>query len=284
MLRLHPKTREILIILDYTVTGLEVRKEIEALAPRFAAPVRFRFLDRRSMDEVLKELEGLPKDSLVLLRIFTTDKTGRTFGMIETAQLITKHSPVPVYSTHEQRLGFGIVGGKLLRARIHGANAARVALMVLAGEKASALPVVLESDSQFMFDYKVMSRFGIPLSALPENSTVINKPLSLYAAHRVVIQTALGIIVFMAAVIFLLTINIIQRRRSAEVIRRSEELFKVITSSTPDHLIVQDKDLRYSFVMNPQLGLTEQDMIGKTDHDFYQKRMPINLQKSNDKC
>ena len=171
----------------------------------------------------MKELERLPKDSLVLEIGFITDKSGRTFGISETTKLFSEHSPVPIYSTYEQRLGFGIVGGKLLSARIHGANAARIALRVLAGEKASAIPVVFESDSQFMFDYKVMSRFGIPLSALPEGSTVINKPVSFYAAHRVVIQTALGIIVFLAVVIFLLTINIIQRKRSVIALRASEQ-------------------------------------------------------------
>ncbi|HEY5522197.1 MAG TPA: PAS domain-containing protein, partial [Desulfuromonadaceae bacterium] len=271
MLRLHPATQEIFSPQDYTATGLAVRKELEALISRFGAKVRFRFTDPLTMAELLKELERLPKNSLVLERGFITDKSGRTFGVTETTKLFYEHSPVPIYSTYEQQLGFGIVGGKLLGARHHGADAARIALRVLAGEKASAIPVVLESNSQFMFDYKVMSRFGIPLSALPEGSIVINKTVSFYAAHRVVIQTALGIIVFMAVVITLLMINIIQRRRSLEVIRRSEELFKVITSSTPDHLIIQDSDLRYSFVMNPQLDLTEQDMIGKTDHDFLSK-------------
>ncbi|MDP3096494.1 MAG: PAS domain S-box protein [Syntrophales bacterium] len=271
MLRLHPATREIFVPHDYTVTGLAARKVIEALVPRFGPKVRFRFTDPMTLEELLKELERLPRDSLVLPISFITDKSGRTFGITESTRLFSEHSPVPTYSTFEQRLGFGIVGGKLLSARIHGTNAARIALRVLAGEKASAIPVVFESDSQFMFDYKVMSRFGIPLSALPEGSTVINKPVSFYAAHRVVIQTALVVIVFLAVVISLLTINIIQRRRSSEVIRRSEERFKVIASSTPDHLIVQDKDLRYSFVMNPQLGLTEQDMIGKTDYDFLSK-------------
>lgn len=271
MLRLHPVAREIFSPHDYTATGLAVRKELEALVPRFGAKVRFRFTDPLTMEELSKELERLPKDSLVLEIGFITDKSGRTFGISETTKLFSEHSPVPIYSAYEQRLGFGIVGGKLLSARIHGANAARIALRVLAGEKASAIPVVSESDSQFRFDYKVMSRFGIPLSALPEGSTVINKPVSFYAAHRVVIQVALGVTVFMAVVISLLTVIIIQRRRTLEVIRRSEELFKVITSSTPDHLTVQDKGLRYSFVMNPQLGLTEQDMIGKTDHDFLSK-------------
>jgi PAS domain S-box-containing protein len=54
-----------------------------------------------------------------------------------------------------------------------------------------------------------------------------------------------------------------------EALRLSEERFKVITCSSPDHLLVQDRDLRYTFVLNPQLGLTEQDMLGKTDHELF---------------
>lgn len=51
-------------------------------------------------------------------------------------------------------------------------------------------------------------------------------------------------------------------------LRESEERFRIIASSTPDHLIVQDRELRYTFVMNPQLGLSDQDMLGKTDADI----------------
>ena len=54
-------------------------------------------------------------------------------------------------------------------------------------------------------------------------------------------------------------------------LRESEARFKVIAASTPDHLLVQDRDLRYTFVVNPQLGLREQDMLGKTDYDFLTK-------------
>ena len=54
-----------------------------------------------------------------------------------------------------------------------------------------------------------------------------------------------------------------------EALRLSEERFKVITCSSPDHLLVQDRELRYTFVLNPQLGLTEQDMLGKTDHELF---------------
>ena len=65
--------------------------------------------------------------------------------------------------------------------------------------------------------------------------------------------------------------DITERKQAEEALRQSEERFKAITSSTPDHILVQDRDLKYTFVVNPQLGLTAQDMIGKTDYDFLRK-------------
>jgi PAS domain S-box-containing protein len=273
MLHLHPDAREIFCLNDYTSSGLAVRKELEALVLRFGPRVRFRFTDPLTMDELLKELERLPKNSLVFMAAFITDKSGHTFDVSETTELFFKHSPVPIYSIYEQRLGSGIVGGKLLRARMHGADAARIALRVLAGEKASAIPVVLKSDAQFMFDYKVMRRFGIPLSALPEGSTLINKPVSFYATHRVVIQTASGIIVFMATVIFLLTINIIQRRRSAVALRASEAKYYDLYENAPDmYFSVDVKTATITECNNTlveALGYSREEIIGRSMFEIH---------------
>lgn len=60
-------------------------------------------------------------------------------------------------------------------------------------------------------------------------------------------------------------------KQTTEALRESEERFRVITTNTPDHLIVQDRTLRYTLVMNPQLGLTVQQMVGKTDQDILVK-------------
>jgi PAS domain S-box-containing protein len=65
--------------------------------------------------------------------------------------------------------------------------------------------------------------------------------------------------------------DITERKLMEEALRASEERFKAIASNTPDHILMQDHQLKYTFVVNPQLGLTEQDMIGKTDDDFLSK-------------
>jgi PAS domain S-box-containing protein len=56
--------------------------------------------------------------------------------------------------------------------------------------------------------------------------------------------------------------------RLREALRESEERLHAITANTPDHILMQDRDLRYQLVINPQIGLTENDMMGKTDYDI----------------
>jgi len=62
--------------------------------------------------------------------------------------------------------------------------------------------------------------------------------------------------------------DVTERRQAEDALQESLEKFRVIATNTPDHILVQDRDLRYIQVINPQLGLTEGDMIGKTDYEI----------------
>ncbi len=60
-----------------------------------------------------------------------------------------------------------------------------------------------------------------------------------------------------------------ERKRTEERLFESEERFRAIASNTPDHLLVQDRELRYRLVVNPPPGFTAEEMIGKTDHELF---------------
>ena len=59
--------------------------------------------------------------------------------------------------------------------------------------------------------------------------------------------------------------DITTHKEAEDALRESEQRFKAIADHTPDHILMQDRDLRYTLVVNPQVGLTEKDMLGKTD-------------------
>lgn len=62
--------------------------------------------------------------------------------------------------------------------------------------------------------------------------------------------------------------DITERKRAEGELHRSEARFGAVASHTPDHIVMQDCQLRYTYVLNPQLGLAEDEMLGKTDYDL----------------
>ena len=62
--------------------------------------------------------------------------------------------------------------------------------------------------------------------------------------------------------------DLTERKKADNEIRASEEKFRLISTNSPDSMSIQDRDLRYEWVINPALDLTPENMIGKTDQDL----------------
>lgn len=67
--------------------------------------------------------------------------------------------------------------------------------------------------------------------------------------------------------LFSIVNDVTQRRLTEELLRTSEEHFRLALRNSPVIVSTQDRELRYTWIYNAHPGFTTSDVLGKTDHD-----------------
>jgi len=246
-LQLQPDTREVVVIHDRSITGLSSRRETEAQLQHFAGSIRIRYLEEMPMQDMLRALKQLSPETIVLALSFSIDKEGLIYDHQQLAELLGKYCPVPVYVVHEERVGYGVVGGHVLSGRSQGKRAAELALSILGGSDPAGIPVVLQSPSEWLFDVAQLQRFHLPGTKLPPESILLNQPVSFFETHRSIVLSAAALIALLTLGILILLINIFRRQLAEVALADSEyrfrKLFETAADMTfvlrPDGLIIQ---------------------------------------------
>lgn len=214
ILKLQPGTRRVYVIVDQLTAGQLIRKEFDAVAANYRQRLQFEYLTDLTLDQIRQRVAGLERDAVIFYLSFFRDASGRSFSPWEAIPLISRAASVPLYGQVDYMLGKGILGGRLKSSYYQGQVAAQLARRVLAGEAAGDIPYVMESPNYYMFDYQLLERFDIPVSALPEGSQVINEPQTFYYKYKTLIWTVVAVFLALLAFIVVLLLNISKRKRA----------------------------------------------------------------------
>jgi PAS domain S-box-containing protein len=238
-LALFPKTRQVLFIADATDTGQAVLKEAEAATKRLQDRVDVRFTPPLSMPGLEAMLHGLPPDAVAIILTFVTDSAGQVFVREEANRRICTASSVPVLDMHEATLGYGSLGGLLLTGRDHGSQAAEIALKILGGQDPASIPVA-PSTARLMFDYRVLQRFHVNEDRLPQGSTVLFSPVTLFTEYRSQMLIGLSALAGFALLSLVLAVVATRLRHSRAELAQSTAKFRGVFERSPVGMLLFD--------------------------------------------
>ncbi len=240
-LRLHARATSMYVITDFTETGLAVRRTIQRAVQRFQGRAAFSFSPDMTLQELLDAVAALPQNTVILATPFTRDRAGVFTDIPQFTEQLAAHTALPIYGIYEEGLGRGIVGGVLTSPSLEGEKAGELAVRILNGESADAIPVVTKQSTRAAFDWQKLQQYGIPVSRLPAGAVIVNQPVSILDTNRdLVIITATVMLLLILGIIFLSIINFRRERAEAQVLRLAtvvEQATEAIAITGPDGLI-----------------------------------------------
>ena len=105
--------------------------------------------------------------------------------------LISAAANAPVYGFLDQYIGRGIVGGSLYSTSMHGMEAAKLTLQVLANSEGSGPSLLEPSSNKVAFDWRQIQRWGISEKDLPLGSEIYFRDPTVWDQYRGYILAAL---------------------------------------------------------------------------------------------
>jgi signal transduction histidine kinase len=240
-LRLHPKTRRVVIIAGAAKTDAFWEAEARRSFRAYEGKLELVYLTGLPMDDLLKAIATLPEGSIVYYLHVMRDGTGNTFTPAEVAERIAAAANAPVYGHIDTYLGRGIVGGSLLSFEAEGKNAALLASRILAGEKPEDIAVSGASENAYQFDWRQIQRWGVREADLPPGSVVRFREPTFWDLYRWQIIGVLSLCALQALVLCALLLQRAHRWRAEEGLRESQRTLRALAGRL---LVAQEAECR----------------------------------------
>ncbi|MCG8619132.1 MAG: PAS domain S-box protein [Desulfobacterales bacterium] len=244
-LGLHPGTTHLAVISDSTTTGKANLEKFMSIAPELPQELNLIDLGNLSANALARRLKSLPEHTIILQLSFYMDAAGEQFTQKEQMDLILRHCDKPVYSAWDFFIAYGVIGGVVTYFPLQGETAANMAIQVLNGVPVSDIAVVKNSPNIPLFDYTALKQHHISLSALSPGTKVLNLPKTFYHENKQLVWIIVIFVIVQFAVIFVLFINVIRRKKTEKLLSESEEKYRSVFEQAYEGIIlVNSKDGR----------------------------------------
>lgn len=229
--RLHPGTRQLLVINNKSVHGDELRTLTEQALASMGNTLSATWLMDLGVEEIERRIAAAPADSAILFLTYW-DLTGKRSTLEGTLGQFCRVSPRPTYVLFDAYVGIGPVGGRVASAAAYGKRAAQMAVEVLLGKKASEIPMIA-SVNPVTLDARQLERFAVPSDAIPADAEVLFPQQSFFERNGQIIGVAASAVIAQGIIIGVLILNRQRLRRATADLRASELRFRMLGEHLP---------------------------------------------------
>jgi PAS domain S-box-containing protein len=254
-LRLQPGAEHVVVVGGVSDYDKKQQAEVKRQLNAFTDRVDIVYMTNLAMPDLLERLRQLPHHTVVLLTTVGQDAAGTRFKSSETGPLVAGAANAPVFSLFDVYLNHGEVGGYLSSLSEQGKVGGGMALRILRGEKPQDIPMV-KGVNTYMFDWRVIKRWGLKETEIPAGSIVINRQYTIWQLYKWYIGGGICLIILQALTIFGLLWQRAERLKSEKAVRESEERFRLVANTAPVLIWMSGPDKLRTYFNQPWLEFT----------------------------
>ena len=194
--------------------------------PNLAAELEVTNLTGRSLADQVARAAALPDRTAILYTALFIDDAGIQYLPSDALAAIAKTANRPIVVDVDVLMGGGAAGGYVLNNVAYGQAVARLALRILDGANAAAIPVSVGDFTKPVFDWRQLTRWQVSEASLPEGSEIRFRETSVWEQYRTPLLLAVAAVLLQSAIISGLLIE--RRRRHAAELESRGRLAQVM--------------------------------------------------------
>ncbi|MBN2618249.1 MAG: hypothetical protein JXR64_08075 [Spirochaetales bacterium] len=210
-LNLFPATNKINIVVDSTITGKLICKEVENELNIHNLKIPWNIIADVSFENLKDIIQNLDSNEIVYILPYYKDRDGKYFTQGTAEKALAEISSVPIFVSWEFQINTGVMGGNLISSYEVGRDAAeRVVKNINSSYRNLIEEKVLKSYNEY--DYRALKKFGIKQNQLPPKTIIINEEKSVIQKYWKLLLIIIFITLFLILFIYLLLRNLINQR------------------------------------------------------------------------
>lgn len=240
-LRMKPEAKQVFVICDHTDTGEVNLRDFEDKVAELGRDLEIVKLVDVSYRELCDALATAPPDAFAFFISFWHDALD---SPVEPSHLekAFRGSAIPVFGRSEWMMSRGLVGGKCVSGFQQGSIAGQMACGILDGVPPSLIPVMLDSPNVFIFDDALLREYGLPESAVPEGSLLLNQPSPFFSVRKDVLAITVGSLAALLLLVGLLAWVESRLRATQKKLQMSEQSYSEVFNGVVEALFLHDAE------------------------------------------